>query len=61
MGVGPKHKRRIELAGWQREIVAGCPEPFVSGVFNSDGCRVINWAARREAVGKVDGYVGPKS
>ncbi|MGW6278147.1 transcriptional regulator [Kribbella sp. NPDC055071] len=45
-GSGPKHLRPIELAGWQREIVAECPELFLRGLFDSDGCRVANWAVR---------------
>ncbi|ADB32142.1 hypothetical protein Kfla_3078 [Kribbella flavida DSM 17836] len=46
-GPGRKHLRRIELDGWQREIVADHPEDFVRGLFMSDGCRVANWATRR--------------
>jgi hypothetical protein len=110
-GPGPKHRRNIELAAWQQEIVAEYPELFLRGLFNSDGCRVANWAsrtvggvqrryqyprymfsnesadimrlcqwaldlleipwrmprrnalsvARREAVGKLDEFIGPKS
>jgi hypothetical protein len=45
-GSGPKHRRRIELTAWQREIVAGHPELLLRGLFNSDGCRVANWATR---------------
>jgi hypothetical protein len=45
-GSGPKHLRPIELAGWQREIVAEYPDLFLRGLFNSDGCRVANWAVQ---------------
>jgi hypothetical protein len=34
-GPGPKHQRRIDLADWQREIVAEHPDPFVRGLFAS--------------------------
>ena len=110
-GAGPKHLRPIELADWQRLLVIQHIGEFVRGLFNSDGCRVMNWAtrpvrgeikryeypryhfsnesadimglcqwaldlleipwrmprrnalsvARREAVAKLDEYVGPKS
>ncbi|MFG1813083.1 transcriptional regulator [Kribbella sp. NPDC049174] len=45
-GPGPKHQRRIELAVWQRQIVAQHPGLFLRGLFNSDGCRVANWTVR---------------
>lgn len=45
-GPGPKHLRPIELAEWQGEIVACHPDLFLRGLFNSDGCRVANWAVR---------------
>jgi hypothetical protein len=45
-GAGPKHLRRIELAGWQGEIVRAYPAEFLRGLFDSDGCRVANWATR---------------
>lgn len=40
----PQHgpERKIELAPWQQEIVAECPELFLRGLFNSDGCRVAS-------------------
>lgn len=41
-GAGPKHKRAIELEGWQREIVERHPAPFARGLMFSDGCRVLN-------------------
>src|SRR5258706_5095468 len=41
-GFGPKHRRPIELVGWQRWIVEQHPRDFVAGLIHSDGCRVIN-------------------
>lgn len=41
-GPGPKHKRRIELAPWQLEIVTLYPSAFIRGLIHSDGCRVLN-------------------
>ncbi|GAA1514095.1 transcriptional regulator [Kribbella lupini] len=54
-GPGRKHQRRIELADWQREIVAQRPESFLRGLFLSDGCRVANWTTHR-ARGEVRRY-----
>jgi len=58
-GAGLKHRRRIELVGWQREIVAEHPELLLRGLFNSDGCRVANWATRTVA-GEVKRYEYPR-
>ena len=44
---GRKHRRSIELATWQREIVEQTREPFLRGLIHSDGCRVI--ARERQA------------
>lgn len=41
-GPGRKHERRIELADWQRPIVAAHPWPLIRGLIHSDGCRSIN-------------------
>ena len=38
-GPGRKHRRRIELEGWQREIVTRHPFQFLRGLIESDGCR----------------------
>ncbi|GAB3820788.1 hypothetical protein GCM10028799_30780 [Kribbella italica] len=46
-GPGRKHLRPIVLAAWQQEIVAQRPEPFLRGLFLSDGCRVANWTTNR--------------
>ncbi|MEV6268599.1 transcriptional regulator [Kribbella sp. NPDC051936] len=45
-GPGRKHLRKIELADWQREIVATYPDQLVRGLFHSDGCRFVNWASK---------------
>jgi hypothetical protein len=42
-GPGRKHERRIELTGWQQELVDRDPRPLVQGLLHSDGCRVLNW------------------
>jgi hypothetical protein len=46
--VFPQHGpgRKIELEGWQREIVAKYPDQLPRGLFHSDGCRVTNWASK---------------
>jgi hypothetical protein len=41
-GPGRKHHRAIELAEWQRELVARDPRPLLRGLIHSDGCRFIN-------------------
>jgi hypothetical protein len=46
-GPGRKHLRPIVLTDWQQEIVAHRPEPFLRGLFLSDGCRVANWTTHR--------------
>jgi hypothetical protein len=42
-GPGRKHERKIELAGWQQDLVDVDPRPLVRGLLHSDGCRVLNW------------------
>jgi len=42
-GPGRKHERRIELTGWQQELVDADPRPLLRGLLHSDGCRVLNW------------------
>jgi hypothetical protein len=51
-GPGRKHKRQIELAEWQRVIVAEHTGDFVRGLFHSDGCRCVNRVRRRFADGE---------
>lgn len=58
-GPGPKHRRTIALAEWQQQIVAACPEQFLRGLFNTDGCRVANWATRPVA-GQLKRYEYPR-
>lgn len=41
-GPGMKHKRRIVLEPWQREIVEAAPWPFIRGCIRTDGCAFIN-------------------
>jgi hypothetical protein len=41
-GPGRKHLRRIELAEWQRAIIAEWPDRLLRGLIHSDGCRFIN-------------------
>jgi len=42
-GPGRKHQRKIELAGWQQELIDVDPRPLLRGLLHSDGCRVLNW------------------
>jgi hypothetical protein len=46
-----KHRRRIEPADWQEEIVNLHTEAFVRGLIHSDGCRTINRVRRQLASG----------
>jgi hypothetical protein len=39
---GRKHLRPIVPAEWQQDIVDAHPRPFLRGLIQSDGCRVIN-------------------
>ena len=41
-GPGLKHRRKIELADWQQDIVDRRPREFVRGLIHADGCRVLN-------------------
>lgn len=58
-GPGRKHKRRIELTPWQRDIVDRHPEKLVRGLFHSDGCRVTN-RVRRTVAGREKWYEYPR-
>ncbi|NEA33017.1 helix-turn-helix domain-containing protein [Streptomyces sp. SID13031] len=55
-GPGRKHLRKIELADWQREIVAKYPEKLLRGLFHSDGCRIVNWTTRSIVGGEMRRY-----
>jgi len=46
-GPGRKHLRKIELAGWQHEIVAECPEMLLGGWFHSDDWGIVNWGVKK--------------
>lgn len=41
-GPGKKHERKIELVGWQQDIVAAYPWEFLRGLIHSDGSRCLN-------------------
>ncbi len=41
-GPGRKHQRRIELADWQRRIVAAAPDSFLRALIHTDGWRGVN-------------------
>jgi hypothetical protein len=55
-GPGRKHLRKIELAEWQREIVAKHPEQLLRGLFHSDGSRFVNWTTRPIKGGEIRRY-----
>jgi hypothetical protein len=52
-GPGMKHLRKIELTGWQQEIVNENTGRFLRGLFHSDGSRFVNNVVRN---GKHYGY-----
>ncbi|GAB2640247.1 transcriptional regulator [Kribbella swartbergensis] len=58
-GPGRKHQRTIALVGWQREVVVEYPAQFLRGLFNSDGCRVMNWTTRT-VDGRLKRYEYPR-
>lgn len=41
-GRGRKHERKIDLVGWQEDIVAQYPDRLLRGLIHSDGWRGIN-------------------
>lgn len=41
-GPGKKHARKIELSGWQQEIVDEHPWELLRGLIHSDGSRCLN-------------------
>jgi hypothetical protein len=48
-GPGKKHLRKLELADWQKEIIAKYPKEFIKGLMHSDGCRyLVNDAVKYE-------------
>jgi len=46
-GPGRKHERRIQLAPWQKLIVAAYPKALIRGLIHSDGNRHINEVTRK--------------
>jgi hypothetical protein len=52
-GPGRKHRRKIELADWQRRIVDEAPQSFLRGLIHTDGWRGLN---RVHAKGKEYAY-----
>jgi hypothetical protein len=59
-GPGRKHDRKIELAGWQREIVDRHPREFLRGLLHSDGCRTVNRFKTKLPSGRVAEYAYPR-
>ncbi len=55
-GRGRKHRRRIVLAGWQREITHQQPEALIRGLIHSDGCRAENRFRTQLPSGRVANY-----
>jgi hypothetical protein len=45
-GAGRKHRRRISLEPWQRDLIYRWPEGLVRGLIHSDGCRFMNTGRR---------------
>lgn len=41
-GSGKKHERKIDLADWQKDLVALSPGLLLRGLLHSDGCRFMN-------------------
>jgi hypothetical protein len=58
-GPGEKHRRAIVLEPWQQNIVDEYAEPFLRGLFHSDGCRIVNWT-RRPVAGELKRYEYPR-
>jgi hypothetical protein len=46
-GAGRKHLRAIKLATWQSQLVKEARKPFLRGLIQSDGCRIV--ARERQA------------
>ena len=59
-GPGRKHERKIELAGWQREIVDRFPREFLRGLLHSDGCRTVNRFTTLLPSGRMAEYAYPR-
>ena len=59
-GPDKKHKRRIELVDWQREITHAHPRELLRGLIHSDGCRTVNRFAVDLPVGGRRVYAYPR-
>ncbi len=59
-GPGRKHNRKIELEGWQREVVDRFPKEFLRGLLHSDGCRTVNRFSTLLPSGRVAEYAYPR-
>jgi hypothetical protein len=55
-GPGLKHKRRIDLCAWQREITHAHPKSLIRGLIHSDGSRCINRFKVQLPSGRVGDY-----
>lgn len=58
-GPGRKHDRPIRLLPWQRDIVQMHTRPFLRGLVQSDGCRVVN-RVKRPVGGGTKEYQYPR-
>jgi hypothetical protein len=59
-GPGRKHKRKIELVEWQREITVAFPRGLLRGLIHSDGCRTMNRFKTKLPGGRVATYEYPR-
>ena len=59
-GVGRKHSRPIELAGWQRELTHAHPRELLRGLIHSDGCRCVNRFKTKLPSGRIAEYEYPR-
>jgi hypothetical protein len=55
-GRGRKHKRKIELAGWQRRLTRKNPRALLRGLIHSDGSRVLNRFTTELPSGRIADY-----
>jgi len=59
-GLGRKHLRTIELAGWQRDLCGTYPPALLRGLIHSDGARRINRFDVALPSGRVRRYEYPR-
>jgi hypothetical protein len=55
-GPGRKHKRRIKLVPWQREITRAHPRALIRGLIHSDGSRCLNRFQVQLPSGRIGSY-----